>query len=549
MSTKSSETDKSTPQSQPSEQVSIVQAFASVTPYEKGSKRHKEITDAITNHICKDMVPAYIVSKDGFRRLIQTLDKRYQLPSRTHFTRVAIPEMYEKCKAGVEYELKKVKFYATTTDMWSSRTMEPYMSLTVHYIDDNYEIKSRCLQTAYFPENHTGENIAQGLKEALASWGLCEDQQVSITTDNGSNIVKAVTLNNWTRLQCFGHRLHLAIENAIKDERISRANGLCKKIVGHFSHSWKKKMMLAEAQEELQLPQHALITSCPTRWGSMQQMIDRVLEQQKALSQVLSADRKTRHLVPQWQDTDVLESVSKALGPLQEFTDALSSENYISVSYVKPVLHLLNTKILAVKDEDTDLTKTIKSKILNYINKHYEDETTQELLDIATFLDPRFKTNYTDEDKLPNIKARVMSDMDMSSHKDTYEPGSSTSRENPDIDLPPPGKKARKSLGSFFKTTSAMPAALQLEEAIASELNSYLLSPSIDSEEDPLKWWRLHQINFPRMSRVAQKYLCIPATSSPSERVFSTGGNVVTCHRSCLKPEMVDMLVFLAKNL
>lgn len=105
---------------------------------------------------------------------------------------------------------------------------------------------------------------------------------------------------------------------------------------------------------------------------------------------------------------------------------------------------------------------------------------------------------------------------------------SSTSRENPDIDLPPPGKKARKSLGKFFKKTSAMPAALQLEEAITSELNSYLLSPSIDSEDDPLKWWRLHQINFPRMSRVAQNYLCIPATSSPSERVFSTGGNVVT---------------------
>lgn len=77
----------------------------------------------------------------------------------------------------------------------------------------------------------------------------------------------------------------------------------------------------------------------------------------------------------------------------------------------------MNTKILAVEDEDTDLTKTIKSKILNYINKHYEDETTQELLDIATFLDPRFKTSYTDEDKLPNIKARVMFDMEMSSHK------------------------------------------------------------------------------------------------------------------------------------
>jgi len=202
------------------------------------------------------------------------------------------------------------------------------------------------------------------------------------------------------------------LENAVKDDpRISRATGLCKKLVGHFSHSWKKKAALTEAQEELKLPKHALITECPTRWGSRQQMIERVLEQQKALSQILVADRKTRHLVPQWQDTDVLESMSKALKPLQEFTDALSGEDYVSVSYLKPVLHLFNTNILAVNDEDSDLTNTIKSKILEYINKKYDDEETQELLDMASFLDPRFKTNYIAVDKLPNIKAKVMSDM------------------------------------------------------------------------------------------------------------------------------------------
>lgn len=126
---------------------------------------------------------------------------------------------------------------------------------------------------------------------------------------------------------------------------------------------------------------------------------------------------------------------------------------------------------------------------------------------------------------------------------------STTGRQNVDTILPSSAKKTKKSLGSFFKTVSAMPASLQLEETIASEMNSYLLTPSIDSEEDPLRWWKLHQINFPRLSKLAQKYLCIPATSSPSERVFSTGGNVVTCQRSCLKPEMVDMLVFLAENL
>lgn len=47
-----------------------------------------------------------------------------------------------------------------------------------------YQMKNRCLQMAYFPENYAGENPSQGLRDALASWKLCEELQVSITTDN-----------------------------------------------------------------------------------------------------------------------------------------------------------------------------------------------------------------------------------------------------------------------------------------------------------------------------------------------------------------------------
>ncbi|KAK0132989.1 hypothetical protein N1851_008372 [Merluccius polli] len=48
----------------------------SVTPYESTSTRHKDITDAITYHIAKDMVPVYTVSKEGFKKMVQMLDKR-----------------------------------------------------------------------------------------------------------------------------------------------------------------------------------------------------------------------------------------------------------------------------------------------------------------------------------------------------------------------------------------------------------------------------------------------------------------------------------------
>ncbi len=83
-----------------------------------------------------------------------------------------------------------------------------------------------------------------------------------------------------------------------KDKRVERAVGLCKKVVAAFSFSWKKKRDLATAQLELKLPRHKMVTESPTRWGSRQKMVARVIEQHKAISQVLTADKKTRHLVP-----------------------------------------------------------------------------------------------------------------------------------------------------------------------------------------------------------------------------------------------------------
>lgn len=200
------------------------------------------------------------------------------------------------------------------------------------------------------------------------------------------------------------------------DARIDRTAGLCKKLVGAFSYSWKKKRALGEAQKELNLPEHLLITECQTRWGSRQMIIERVLEQNSALSQVLSGDKKSRHLIPSWQDIGVLESVSKSLSPLLEFTDTLSGEEYVSVSYLKPVLHLFNTTLLAPEEDDeeeeTELTKSINTKILDYLNKKYEDPGTQELLDMASFLDPRFRMEYVSVNNVPSIKKRVTSEME-----------------------------------------------------------------------------------------------------------------------------------------
>ncbi len=76
-------------------QTTIDQSFTNATSNGKTSKRHKELTDAVTCFLAKDMMAVNTVSKEGFVGLINKLDRRYQLPSRNYFSHVAIPQMYD----------------------------------------------------------------------------------------------------------------------------------------------------------------------------------------------------------------------------------------------------------------------------------------------------------------------------------------------------------------------------------------------------------------------------------------------------------------------
>nr|XP_055069962.1 E3 SUMO-protein ligase ZBED1-like [Misgurnus anguillicaudatus] len=523
-------------------QTTLPQSFSNSLPYEKSGARWKAITEAITLYIAMDMLPVYSVEKRGFNNMLKVLDARYTVPSRKYFSDVALPQLYNNTRQKIISELKGIDFYAATTDLWSSRTMQPYMCLTVHYVSESWDMRSVCLQTSYFPQDHTGQTIALELKDALNSWGLSEERLTCMTTDSGSNVIRAMKDNNWPNLKCFGHRLHNAVVNGVKDERIDRAIGVCKKAVSAFSYSWKKRRDMAEVQAELGLPPHQLVTESLTRWGSRQKMIERFLEQERAIVRVLGADKKTRHLVPTWQDLEVLDAINKAVKPLQDFVDALSGESYVSVSYIKPVLHLFKTSLLQREEKDVDLTATIKRNIMCYLEQKYSDPENDELLDMASLMDPRFRTNYITPDKLDIIKKRAVTELSALCSEE----------EGPAVQMcqeeqsPPPKKKT---LAAFFK--KAAPASLShqtVKEKVEAELTTYLLGPEVDPDTDQLEWWKQHQPNFTRLSRLARKYLAIPATSAPSERVFSVGGGIVTCNRACLKPAVVDRLIFLAKN-
>ena len=80
------------------------------------------------------------------------------------------------------------------------------------------------------------------------------------------------------------------------------------------------------------------------------------------------------------------------------------------------------------------------------------------------------------------------------------------------------------------------------------ELSSYLREPILPRDEDPSMWWNSHHRKYPTLARLAKKHLPIPSSSTPSERVFSTAGNIISAKRNCLSPENANILIFLYQN-
>lgn len=64
----------------------------------------------------------------------------------------------------------------------------------------------------------------------------------------------------------------------------------------------------------------------------------------------------------------------------------------------------------------------------------------------------------------------------------------------------------------------------------------------------PLEWWKVNENRYAALAPVARQFLAVPATSTPSERIFSSSGLVVEKLRAALSAENVDALVFLHKN-
>ncbi|KAM8732866.1 E3 SUMO-protein ligase ZBED1-like [Acanthopagrus schlegelii] len=428
------------------------------------------------------------------------------------------------------------------------------MSVTAHFIDEEWNLVSYVLQTTEVETDHRSASLAEMLTNAIDEWELM-GKDPAIVTDNAANMVRAVEIMGLTHVGCFAHIINLASQAGLKLPNVARLVGRVRHIAKFFHRSTTATRVLKEKQKLLQLKVHKLTIDVVTRWNSALEMLERFLEQQPAISAALHSPEVRRNeadlcSLKEGDITDA-EDVVRALKPMKTATQVMSEEKSPTLSVIAP-LHSLLVKEMTSLPDDSSVAKDIKDAIKKNLSLRYVNQT--DLLHVASAIDPRFKalpflSEEEQERTFSILKTQAISNVEEEANQDNAHGEEGDVGPLPPIPDPMPSSALECLLGEAYRPREEGEAQKFQAEEAEDEVRRYRLRRPAGLQENPLAWWKENKNEYPLLARLARRYLCVPGTSVASERVFSTAGDIITAKRSCLTPGHVNELLFLQKNL
>jgi zinc finger BED domain-containing protein 1 (E3 SUMO-protein ligase ZBED1) len=354
---------------------------------------------------------------------------------------------------------------------------------------------------------------------------------------------------------------------------------LFRRIATYFRRSPKAKYRLTRIQKPR--PALGLILDCPTRWSSAHAMLARFETIKTDILAFFSYLQTTAGSsefsdavlseIPGQEDWFYIRCLGILLQPFADVTAKLSGENYskfvIAFPFLRMIQQYLHRKDLfdkAFADVATEpfarsvLTKMqlVRTEILVLFTKRFKS-MDDELMWVP-LLDPRVADmSYLQPHEVENAKeclVEALLDLEGPPPPSTPEP----EQARPEFLSPLRGEPSvidmfeAQLYGKQHEQPVQVPDAEREEQrrvALKAEAFNYLTAAQQKKTSQlPLDWWRENAYRFPSVSLLAKKWLACPATSVPSERAFSTAGNIVTVKRASLTAGMVENLTILAHN-
>lgn len=493
-----------------------------------------KILKALTKFIVENKEPFNLVESNSFKEFVGILSPNYIMPSRQTLVRSINDEFFSNEKWFMDKINGISGLFSLTIDGWSSRKMDGYIVITIHWIDDTWTMQNSLLEFIHFPSPHNSVTTYELILNVLEKYNLINKIK-SITTDNGPEMPGAIEylrskinsngvteLNKDWHVRCICHIINLSVKDAIKSisSNIDKLRNLIKSI--------RYSIGLRAEFKRIQLVFGSTIASdvpgldVDNRWNSLFEMIKKAY----ALKDVFQALTEKQEYKVRLQDDALSEQEWELLLVYKNFfedakinTTFASSANYPAIS-LQPLIYkyLINHCDNTINGTipESNLLKDAATKMKTKLQK-YQPFLESELSKIALFLDPRDNNEST----TTHIKAIVRQILE---NKYGY-----LFRNSEQL------TKKRNIL--FCGNVNSV------SQFTGDEIDDYCnyTSRGCDDSIDILLWWKtIGSVRFPKLSLLAKDTHMAMASSVPSESAFSDSGQTVTPHRSNLSHSNIE---------
>lgn len=421
-----------------------------------------------------------------------------------------------------------------------------------------------CCRFIYVPAPHTAEVISDVLQEVLHDWQL-EKKVSTVTLDNcTTNDGMMVKMNDklpLTSLMLNGKLLHMRcaahILNLIVKEGMTVMEAGIERVrssVGFWCATPKRHERFERTVAQSHLTYNKRIAlDCKTRWNSTYLMLSTALEYRVVFDKLAGKEKLCAEFKPTKEDWEFARELCDRLKMFYDATEVLSGTNYVTANLFFPKICGISLAIDKWRTSKNSKVEEMSTKMKEKFEKYWTD--VHGLMEVATVLDPRYKlkfmkafysTIYGENSPLTESEvARVrqlLYDLVME-YQGCMEGMATTDG------VGTAGKSAVQNegddlvFGLFDKFLSEEPE--ESSSYVRTELDLYLEESTLPrtQELDIIHWWEYAGVKYPTLRKIARDIMAIPVTTVASESVFSTGGRIISPHRSRLAPKTAEGLM------
>ena len=522
----------------------------------------KELIDATINLAVESGISFNALSGPAFRSVVDVLNRQSRQKVKvlsghalaTHVTTSA-EELLQEVTAIIRNCRAEMEGVSFTTDIWTSATMESFISLTVHWIDKEWTLHRWTPFIRHFPDRHTGQLIKIKLDDMITSLGLDSPEIIKYVVND--NAVCAIKLSpDLIQILCAIHTLQLSVGDTFKDASVgptkmknvlTKGKALAKLV----NKSGPLMQELKAACAEVKISYTSLKNPNETRWHSEVTNLSSIIKLEKALMRLVNTDT-----TGQWSsivfspgEWRLAKAAVKVLQIPLRVTKMWEGEKYPTMNLVVSELYGMKSRLQDLSSSSCSFSSQFALVLMNKVEKRFPNcAASDDIPAIANYIDPAFKGVHIEAlGTVQLIKAKILERWkyleDGGEMNDEVEVAESAaeveSTNDPTAKLIRARQKSGDQHGAERKT--------QLEK----EMDFYEANVGMEDirpDGDRLGWWKMHEKLFPLLAKVAKHVLGIPCSSAKSERVFSTGGMMVSKKRHRLGPGRVENLLVLKEN-